>query len=152
MKARIILCSVLLFGCAPSPEPPSEDSLAPAPMQLREGVTVTVEGERLEVRRTMYRWVLPEPPVIMSDGTVAAPARQPSGEFSDGVPAIAIDGLTPGPGDYDAAISAILLACGFADAEDAVARGGLQGDDTAYAPVVPRTFYVRLDSCPPLDN
>jgi hypothetical protein len=121
-------------------------------MQLREGVTVTVEGQRLEVRRTLYRWGMSHAATVLPDGTVSLPDQPLPGEFSDGQPVIAIDGLTPGPGDYEAALAAIVMACGFADAGDAVARGGLEGDIAAYAPDEPRTFYVRLSSCPPLDR
>ena len=149
MRAKALCCAVVLGACAEATDPP--DSLTPAPMQLREGVTVTVGGQQLEVRRTLYRWAQPSAPVLRPDGTIGMTDQPISGEFSDGQPAIAIDGLTPGPGDYETALAAILLACGFADAGDAVARGGLDGDIAAYAPVEPRTFYVRLASCPPLD-
>ncbi|MBM1219408.1 hypothetical protein JQU17_04305 [Ponticoccus sp. SC2-23] len=144
------MLGVLLAACVPATDPPG--NLAPAPMQLRDGVTVTVEGQALEVRRTLYRWVRPSAAEIQPDGTLVQPPSPAAGEFSDGVPAIAIDGLTPGPGDYETALSAILLACGFRDAGDAVGRGGLQGDVAAYAPQDPRTFYIRLETCPALDG
>lgn len=149
MRAKALSFALLLGACAEAAG--EAESLTPAPMQLREGVTVTVGGQRLEVRRTFYRWGLSSAATVLPGGTIAAPDQSPPGEFSDGQPAIAIDGLTPGPGDYDIALAAILLACGFVDATDAVMRGGLEGDLASYAPVDPRTFYVGLAFCPPLD-
>lgn len=150
MRSAAALAVCVLGACAPVADAPA--NLTPAPLQLRAGVTVTVAGQALEVRRTLYRWVRPVVVEVGPGGKVIQPSSPPPGEFADGVPAIAVDGLTPGPGDYETALAAILLACEFADAVEAVARGGLDGDVTAYAPVAPQTFYVSLASCPPLDR
>lgn len=144
----------LLAGCAASElaPVPVAGTPAPAPMQLRAAVPVTVDGAVYEVRRTLFVWEMPLASYLDDQGRLVEPVQPAPRESADGAPAVAVAGVPPSEDGWDIASRAIATACGFDPAVDPFATYGLDGDSGyRHADGTGEVIY-RLQGCPALDG